>query len=158
MNIDDELLELLAGNGTRGSSGCDKAQLVKYAGCKGHGEYTWVRLFRQEEHVVVVATHLNSRLDCAPSLSSTLALADEICRMFLIPPKQLVLIEHYECRAQEISRTEDQCADRFQWARLKWVRETKRFSDATWVELTRRTVESILHHPLARAAFVQIKR
>jgi hypothetical protein len=150
MNIDHELLELLAGNGTRGSSGGDKAQLVKYASCKGHGEYTWVRLFRQEEHVVVVATHLNGRLDGAPSLSSTLALAEEICRMFLIPPRQLVLIEHYECSAQAISRTEDQCADRFQWARLKWERETKRFSDATWVELTRRTVESILHHPLGR--------
>jgi len=148
MNIDDELLELLAGNGPRGSSGADKAQLVKYAGCKGHGEYTWVRLFRQEEHVVVVATHLNGCLDCAPSLSSTLALAEEICRMFLIPPKQLVLIEHYECGAHEISRTEDQCADRFQWARLKWDRETNRFSDASWVELTRRTVESILHRAL----------
>jgi len=150
MNIDDELLELLARNGTRGSSGGDKAQLVKYAGCKGQSEYTWVRLFRQDEHVVVVATHLNGCLDCAPSLSSTLALAEEICRMFLIPPKQLVLIEHYECRAQEMSRTEDQGADRFQWARLKWDRETKRFSDATWVELTSRTVESILHHSLGR--------
>jgi hypothetical protein len=32
----------------------------------------------------------------------------------LIPPKQLVLIEHYECSAQEISRTRDQCADRGQ--------------------------------------------
>jgi hypothetical protein len=148
MNIDDELLELLAGNGTRGSSGGDKAQLVKYAGCKGQSEYTWVRLFRQEEHVVVVATHLNGCLDCAPSLSSTLALANEICRMFLIPPKQLVLIEHYECSTQEISRTEDRCADRFQWARLKWDGETKRFLDATFVDLTRRTVESILHHPL----------
>jgi hypothetical protein len=147
MNIDGELLAL---NGTRGSSGGDKAQLVKYVGGKGKGEYTWVRLFRQEEHVVVVATHLDGRLDCAPSLSSTLALADEICRMFLIPPKQLVLIEHYECRAQEISRTEDQCADRFQWARLKWDRKTKRFSDATWVELTRRTVESMLHQRLGR--------
>jgi hypothetical protein len=150
MDIDDELLELLAGNGTRGSSGGDKAQLVKYAGCKGKSEYTWVRLFRQEEHVVVVATHLDGHLDCVPSLSSTLALADEICRMFLIPPKQLVLIEHYECRAQEMSRTHDQSGDRFQWARLKWDRETKRFSAATWVELTRRTVESILHQRLGR--------
>ena len=150
MNIDDELLGLLAGNGTRGSSGGDKAQLVKYSGCKGQGEYTWVRLFRQEEHVVVVATNLTGRLDCSPSLSSTLALADEICRMFLIPPKQLVLIEHYECGAQEMSRTQDQCADCFQWPRLKWDRGTKRFSDATWVELTRRTVESILHQRLGR--------
>jgi hypothetical protein len=150
MNIDDELLELLAENGARGSSGGDKAQLVKYAGGNGKAEYTWVRLFRQEEHVVVVATHLNGCLDCAPSLSSTLALADEICRMFLIPPKQLVLIEHHECSAQEMSRTKDQCGERFQWARLKWDRETKWFSDATWVELTRRTVESILHQRLGR--------
>jgi hypothetical protein len=148
MSMDDEGLELLVGSGTRGSSGGDKAQLVKYAGGKGQARYAWVRLFRQEEHVVVVATDLNACLDGAPSLSSTLALADEICRMFLIPPKQLVLIEHHECSAQEISRTKEQCADRFQWARLKWDRETKRFSDATWVDLTRRTVESILHHRL----------
>ena len=150
MNIDDELLELLARNETHGSSGGDKAQLVKYAGCRGQSEYTWVRLFRQEEHVVVVATNLTGRLDCSPSLSSTLALADEICRMFLIPPKQLVLIEHYGCSVLEMSRPEDQCADRFQWARVKWDRETKRFSAASWVELTRRTVESILHQHLGR--------
>jgi len=146
MNVKDVVSELLAGSGS--SSVADKEQLFKYSGCDGQAVCLWVRLFRQEERVVVVATDLNGRFNSRPSLSSTLTLAEEICRRSVIPPKQLVLIEHYTRSAQGISRTGDPSPERFQWARLKWDRENKRFSGATWIELSRRTVESILHHTL----------
>ena len=146
MNVKDVVLELLAGSGN--SSVADKEELFKYSRCDGRAVCLWVRLFRQEERVVVVASDLNGGFDSRPSLSSTFTLAEEICRRYVIPPKKLVLIEHYT-RSAQVLRTPDPSPERFQWARLNWDRESKRFSGATWIELSRRTVESILRHPLA---------
>ena len=109
----------------------------------------WLRIFPQDDRVVVIATDLKGRLHSGASITNTIELiAHEACRQFSIAPRELVLIEHYPGPREEEAGGGHRFGEQFHWVRLKWDERGNWFVDPTWVGLTRRVVESILRQPL----------
>lgn len=133
-------------------SRCETRQslLLDYIDYNGGPVCCWLRVFPQEDRVVVIATDLKGRLHCGATVTNTIEfVAQEACRRFGIAPRELVLIEHCPgTRADGREQELDGFGEQFHWARLHWDPSGPWFRDPTWIGLSRRAVESVLRQPL----------